>query len=303
MSRKFIEDNGLLRGSTSELQTAAAVSGTSVTRRKGGAVPGSLFLHDGLSLPVVNVGGADDYTPSSLLPLGVSHRYTLIERFVQRPALNADLLTSTATHAVSNSDFEVLGGNASSDDVVLAVGGGVTLTTDGGANTTDSVIILPHLDTGQTAWSAVKWNTLDRVIFETVIKTSSSIDCIIWAGLKLTNVNTVADDNNQCYFRYAAAVNSGTWGLISSRSGTDTTTNSGVTVAVSTSYHLMIRIDGAAVPHFFINGVEYGQGLAALTANIDLIPYVGVIQATSSVAGEITCRGISISKQYEEAHT
>lgn len=297
MSRKYLIDNGLFQGSTSEQPTVHATAG----RKTGGWKPGSLFLNEDTGKAKVNMGTLDDAIYADIMGQGLADRFCLVEHFRQCPGINADLASGTeATREPVNNNFETLGGNATSALVTFADGGGITLTTAGGANATDSIIIAPHLDTKQTAWAAAKWNTLDRVIWETTIKTGASLDCIIWAGLKLTNVNTVATDDNQVYFRYAAAVNSGTWGLVSSRAGTDTTTNSALTVAVSTKYHLMISIDGARVPHFFINGVEYGVGQSALTTNIDLIPYIGVIQATNSVAGVVTCRGIALSKEYND---
>jgi hypothetical protein len=115
------------------------------------------------------------------------------------------------------------------------------------------------------------------VLFETRIKTAANIaDQIIWAGLKLTNDNVVATDDNQVFVRYEAGVNGGEFQLITSSAGTDTTTDLNVAVAVSTEYHIKLVVNGDLDVHCYINGVQVARVQAALTTNIDLIPYVGV---------------------------
>ena len=86
-------------------------------------------------------------------------RYHLEEYFAQKPGINGDLAnTAEGTRVPANRNFEVLGTNADSGDVTFSTTiAGIQLQTDGADN--DSIIILPHLDAGQTAWSGVKWGT------------------------------------------------------------------------------------------------------------------------------------------------
>ena len=120
------------------------------------------------------------------------NRYYLEEFFERTPGLNADIQnTSEAVRMIVNTNFEVLGTNASSDDVSFSsTEGGIELQTDGADN--DQVIILPHLDTSQTAWTGIKWGTKNQVEWECAIRTGISNDSIantsFWAGLKLTEV-------------------------------------------------------------------------------------------------------------------
>jgi len=200
-------------------------------------------------------------------------RYVLTERFNHLPSTNANIGVAT------NLDFEVLGTNASADDVTFAATiGGLQLQTDGGEN--DSIIILPHLDSGQTAWTGVKWGTENQTIWEAIIRTDAITLCTIWAGLKLTNTATVATDDDQAFFRYAAASDTN-WQAEYSIGGSDTEVDTGVVVEANTNYYFRIEIDADRKAHFYINEVQVASS-TALTNDVDLIPYVGILANTNA---------------------
>ncbi|MDP3936851.1 MAG: hypothetical protein Q8R92_01800 [Deltaproteobacteria bacterium] len=216
-------------------------------------------------------------------------RIVLVENFKRAPALNAVIIidpdaddaTALAAYVAANKDFEVLGTNASSDDVTLAVGGGIKCETDGAS--ADQVIILPHLDSNQTSWSTTTWGTDQEAAWACCTTTGSSVaDTTIWAGLKLTNTSVVATDANQAFIRYADGTNDDKFQGVYSVAGTDYTIDLGVTVAADATYVLEVHIDSDRKPHFFVNGEEKGVGVALTTA-IDLIPYWGV-QADTAAA-------------------
>jgi hypothetical protein len=217
-------------------------------------------------------------------------RYILSDKFLRVPKLNADINSATeATREIANPDFEILGTNAASADQVHDAVGGFVLKTAGAA--TDSAILLPHLDTNQTAWSKVTWLPSKQPSFVTNVKTPASItNCTYWAGYKLTNTATVATDDDQVFFRYANGTDT-TWKCIYSIAGTDVSVDSGVTVAVSTVYRLWIMVDSAAIARFYINGTLVATS-TALTASAALIPYVGVLSATDATAKTLTIRNI-----------
>lgn len=225
--------------------------------------------------------------------------YCLEEFFKKRPALNAVKDFGTPTNAqviaadIANDDFEVLGTNMTTALATFAANGGVTLTTAGADN--DQGIIAPHLNTNQSAWASTLWGTEDQCRYEAWIQTGASIAAVtIWAGLKLTNTSVIATDDNQAFLRYAAA--DGTdWKLTCSRAGTDVTSDTGVVVAASTLYRLVIEIDSARRVSAFINGVQVADRLAALTDAIDLIPYIGVHANTAS-AKAITAKYLAMSR-------
>lgn len=243
-------------------------------------------------------------------------RYYLEEYFKRRPALNVQLATSedaanTLIHNVANKDFEILGTNASKDDVSFSTTeAGIQLQTDGADN--DQVIVLPHLDTDQTAWTGIKWGTENQVEWQCAIRTGANIaDTSFWAGLKLTEVPTYATDADQAYFLYAtdndqgALTTNANLHFVYSVGDTDYITDLGIAVAVSTIYKLRIVIDNHRQVAIYVNGVQYGLVTTstaggstqsttttlsnALTNDVDLIPYVGVQALTGSVKQITLC--------------
>lgn len=194
------------------------------------------------------------------------------------PQENGALASGTeATREIADPDFEVLGTNASSDDVTYYAEGGIKIETDGADN--DQVIIAPHLDATQTAWAQWTWGTDKQTEWDCILGTGSSVALVtIWAGLKLTNTSVVATDNDQAFFRVTAA---GNFAAIYSIGGVDVSTDTGVTVAASTTYRLRIQIDSARIARFWIDDVLVCTSTALADA-IDLIPYVGIHANTAA---------------------
>ncbi len=212
-------------------------------------------------------------------------RYELNENFKKLPQLNATIDGVYTGEVVRNcnTDFEILGTNASDLDVTFsATVAGLQLQTDGGTN--DQVIVLPHLDSLYTAWTGTKWGTENQTEWECIIRTDASVAAlIIWAGLKLTNTSVVATDANQVMFRFDTGV--ANWEAVTSIANTDTETDTGIVVAASTVYKLRISIDSSRIARFYINNTLV-HTTAALTNDIDFIPYIGV-QDTSGAAKTI----------------
>ena len=230
----------------------------------------------------------------------LSPRYELVNYFGENGhvCINADLASGTeATREPCDRNFEVLGVNHTSALVTYDPGGGLLLTTN--TADLDAMIVLPHLDTKQTAWAGTLWGTEDQVEWNAVIVVRDIVKATVWAGLKLTNVSALATDDDSCYFRFLAT-ESAFWRMNTSRAGTDTTTATAVTVADETIYHLRISIDDARVPRFYINGTQVSTSAeeVALTNNIDLIPYIGVsANGTTPGAKALTIVSSAISMQ------
>lgn len=212
-----------------------------------------------------------------------------------KPGINANIQDPTeATRMIADPDFEVLGTNADSSCTAFNAEGGVTLTTK--TTSGDQVILCPHLDSNQSAWSAWTWGTDRCVEWEAYFAAPATItSMVVWAGLKLTNTSVVATDDDQVFIRYEAGVNSGKWQVISSIGGTDTTTNTGLTFTASAAYKVTISIDTARVARIYIND-ELMYTTAALTDATDLIPYIGVQTATTA-ARAITVYGAQIQRK------
>jgi len=221
-------------------------------------------------------------------------RYYLEEYFSQKPSINASISPAfngtdntyageALVWAVANKHFEALGTNCVTADVTFhTTNAGILLTTHGAS--ADQVIIAPHLDTGQTAWTNIKWGTENQTEWTASIKTGAAITTMqIWAGLKLTNTGAITTDTDQVFFRYNTTDDATAfWTVISSIANTDTTTVTPVAIAADTQYKLQIKIDYARIARCYINDVLV-YTTAALTNDKDLIPYVGV-QALDTAA-------------------
>ena len=208
-------------------------------------------------------------------------RYSLEEYFDRKPQLNATSVidpdandaTSLAAFVKASRHFEILGTNAADANVTYH---GATATTNfatAGSSSSDSMIVLPHLDYlthavagAQTAWTGIQWGSENQTIWECCILTDSTIsDCMYYAGLKLTNTHVYGTDNDQAYFFYDSSktilANAGapdSWHFVYSVGGTDYVTNLNLAIAASTIYHLKIEIDGSRDVKIYINGVQYG---------------------------------------------
>ncbi len=200
-----------------------------------------------------------------------TRRITLERVFGERgtPAANA-----ATENFAADPWFEILGTNASADDITFRPDGSIRLTTDGADG--DGIFILPHLDTEHSPWENITWGTDDEVEWECLIRPLGSF-VIYWAGLKLTSTDVVATDDDQVYFRAENDVSSGVWVAQASVKGSD---QSAITANApdQTSFEpfrLGIKFDDEEVCHMFINGNEvFSRSFMGNT--VDLKPYICV---------------------------
>ena len=265
-----------------------------------------------------------------------ARRYYLEEWFNRRPGLNANL-DQAATIEVQRTlsyDFEALGTNMTSALCTFGATTGGILATTAGADA-DQAIVCPHLDddgtadTGAiTAWSGVQWGTENETHWETSIMLPALDNQKVWAGLKLTNDQLVATDDDQAYFKYQTeATNSeaftdyAKWHFVHSIGGTDYISVLPITVAINTPYHFKIEVDSDRKAAIFVNGIQYnvtttaGSTLgtavtavqpgkaatktAALTDDVNLIPYVG-IEAGAAAAEAVNVHYVACSRNVYE---
>lgn len=228
----------------------------------------------------------------------LSNRYELkwVPGVYGIPSANGDIISATeATNITCDRNFEIVGGNATTDDALVYAEGGIVLNTAGADG--DEIILAPHLDANQTAWKLVTWGTDKEVHWEAHIQMGASVaSCAVWAGLKLTNIDLVATDADQVFFRYESGVNSARWQAVSSIGGSDTTDDTGVpAVLANIVYHLKIVIDGERIAKFYIDG-NLVATTSALTDTVDLIPYIGVGERGASAAKAVRIFGQAISR-------
>jgi hypothetical protein len=236
-----------------------------------------------------------------------ARRKYLFEGFYQRPGLNAiNIIDPDANDAAAlavtqaaNKNFETLGTNYTTALTTFsATQAGITMTT--ATADQDQAILLPHLDTNQTSWSGTKWGTENQVEWECSISIPALDNQKVWAGLKLTNDQLVATDDNQMFFKYQSdATNSeafttfANWHFVHSIGGTDFISRLPIAVEADTQYHFKIEVDSDRKASIFVNGIQYNVtttsgstgGTAvttgttktgALTNDVDLIPYIGI---------------------------
>jgi hypothetical protein len=258
-----------------------------------------------------------------------ARRFYLEEWFLQRPGLNAniDQASTVEVQRALNRNWEALGTNMTTALCTFATTSAGILATTAGADQ-DQAIITPHLDTAATAWAGCLWGTENSVHFETSIMLPALDNQKVWAGLKLTNDQLIATDDDQAYFKYQTdATNSeaftdfSVWHFVHSIGGTDYITALPVTVAANTPYHLKIEIDSDRKATIFINGVQYNVAntagstggttatavqpgvqvtkTAALTDDVDFIPYVG-IEAGAGAAEAVNVHHVCMSRNVYE---
>lgn len=235
----------------------------------------------------------------------LSPRFELREAFGQDgiPGLSADITSATeATREPVNRNWEVAGANMTSALATYNAGGGLRLTTATADN--DQAWVIPHDDTKQTAWRQTAWTTDSSLVCQWYIGIKDIVKSIVWCGLKLTATDVIATDDDQCYFRFKAT-ESANWQYITSRAGVDVTAvggaaagGSAVPVVDERILHMMIVINAARVPHFFINARLVYVGAALVTA-ISLLPVCGVgASGVTPGAKALNAYGVSLSRNY-----
>ena len=251
------------------------------------------------------------------------------EWFLQRPGINADIdqVSTVEVQRALNRNWEALGTNMTTALCTFATTSGGVLATTAGADQ-DQAILTPHLDTAATAWAGTLWGTENQVHFETSIMLPALDNQKVWSGLKLTKDQLIATDANQAYFKYQTdATNSeafddySVWHFVHSIGGTDYITALPITVAANTPYHLKIEIDSSRKATIFVNGIQYNVAntagstggttatavqpsalpvkTAALTDDVDLIPYVG-IEAGAAAAEAVNVHYVCCSRNVYE---
>ncbi|RLI86097.1 MAG: hypothetical protein DRP01_04925 [Archaeoglobales archaeon] len=224
---------------------------------------------------------------------GISDRYGL-----EWTAGEDGLIQAAASIAwpTATRHFMLEGTNASNDDCVVDATGGLTIETDGSDG--DEEIISPHTGAHGTPWQDTSWSTEDELRWEAKIRTGESlVSSIIWAGLKETNTEAVATDDDQVYFRFEDDVDD-SWRLVYSIGGTDKQVDTGISCATDTEHHLVIEIDANRVATAYIDGASAAQ-TTALTNDVDLYPFIGIASDGDDVERSISIREQAISKDID----
>ncbi len=239
--------------------------------------------------------------------------FTHIERFQQRPLLNADYTPTAAddgndgaTEAElllmsrGNKHIEVLGTSATSALCAHLEGGGVRLTTAGAD--ADQTILAAQLDAGMSGLAAVNWDSRNEPLFlANIVAGPDAADvhnCTIFGGFKLTLTDIVATDANQFFFRVNNGAAAGTWNCVQSIADSDVEYDTGITIVAGTPYQLLVVLDENRVPHYYINGAKVWQGAGQATALATYEFYCGIADRGGGTAVELDVRNLAISQLY-----
>ena len=268
-------------------------------------------------------------------PAKDARRYYLEENFLKKPGLNAvaiidpdaDSASALAAYVIANKDFETLGTNYTTALTTFAVTGAGILMTTATADQ-DQAILLPHLDANQSAWAKTLWGTENSVHFETSIQLPALDNQKVWCGLKLTNDQLVATDDDKMFFKYQSDLTNSEafsdyakWHFVHSIGGTDYISVLPITVAINTPYHFKIEVDSDRKAAIFVNGIQYNvtttagstggtavtavqpgkaaTKTAALTDDVNLIPYDG-IEAGAAAAEAVNVHYVACSRNVYE---
>lgn len=199
--------------------------------------------------------------------------------------------------AIDQTSAAFLALNAANRLLLLALQGTQTVTSAYSASATTFTYSKTAADITTGAFTGlVKETALNASLTKTMI-------C---AGFKKTNDPVVPTDDDQCFLRFNSCVSatptgavSAYWQFITSRAGVDTVTEltNIAPPSMGTTYRIEIAINSDRIPSLWINGqsVEIGTGKAALSPNIDFIPYVevaasGIVPAAKAITLEyIAC--------------
>ena len=245
-------------------------------------------------------------------------RITFEDTFTHRPALPADTVPTvcavTAAQAAfmlaANRDWELIGDTMTSSLCTHSTGGGITLTT--ATNVDDGAIIAPTSVTspsksGIATWD---WSTSDEISIRARVKTEATAvtSSIICMGFYTTMADagyvlTTDDDQVGVMLNTDSATSTTNWlGVYSTNSADGSTVvdyeiDSGTAVVASTTYELALHLDSDRKPHFFLDGKQFGQGLA-MKADVDLVPYVGIqVTVAGSEDRALTVRKVALGKK------
>lgn len=267
------------------------------------ATPGSARWQVNPASGIANVAGLDAALGGVVQ---TRERFVLIERFEQRPLLEAAIDPGTATDPLqaeiddifmANRNFAVAGTNMTSALATHNVArGGIRLTTAGAES--DQAILQPRSNpAGASRWLAGFSSDLQPV-WRTQFRLASIALVSCKAALSLTNAHDLATDADQVGLwldttETESVVDNPNFQLITSINGTDVAVDTGIVAAADTEYELEIKLRADRRAEVRLNGVLLGV-TGALTTAKTLLPFTS-IEALEAEAKAIDIRYEAVS--------
>lgn len=203
---------------------------------------------------------------------------------------------------LANPDWEIVGTNSTAASAARATNGLIRLTTT--TTSGDSVILSPlseatiladgsNSGTYTSKFQATRWDTTKCPWARFQVVLSDLTTGTAWAGFKLTNVDTVATDDDQAYFRIASTDGAGTWDIVTSTGGSDEVASTSIDYVEDKLYILDVFIDKSRYAHYGISTINadgnivsnWFRSTAQVTNSlVTLKPFVGVKTGASAEA-------------------
>jgi hypothetical protein len=204
--------------------------------------------------------------------------------------------TTEAAHDL-NTDFVLSGTGTEISGATMGSDGGTRILASSGASAIGA-FVKPRAN---GRFGKVDWSTSKAPVFECLIQTSSAAVTLnaIQAGLMLTGAMDRTTDADQVKFFYNDSYT--TWQLALSNGTSDYVVDTGVTVAASTLYHMVLEVQDDRSVKAYINGDYVGvsnssSAAAILDATTELRPIVGVASDGNTAGAFIYLYRISCSQ-------
>lgn len=200
---------------------------------------------------------------------------------------------------IPNNNFVISGTSSTNSSVAFDnTRSGIILTTT--TATSSQVIISPSTTTQQSPWNSIKWGTENHLEWECAISMADNTELAIISGLQNVSPATFDESTiaNGIYFTNdTTAVK---WKVIVRIASTTYISLLPVAIVNDTIYKFRITIDSSRFARVYINDIQYNittvsGGTATtvtagaipskqLTDDVDLIPYIGLENSTTSSA-------------------
>lgn len=170
----------------------------------------------------------------------------------------------------SHEDDFISGGSSKNGLILTTANSGTIQSTSEANHPGISQLLTASSSNAQACWQSTTASITfggGAMYIDSWVKTDSALSdgtdtYTLWSGF---NDSTTGSGTDGAYFRYTHTENSGKWVCVTRSNTTETTADSGITVAVSTWYKLSVQVNADATSvAFYINGAL----VATITTNI-----------------------------------
>ena len=256
---------------------------------------------DGNGATLLNValdgGDLPDINTTTISYIGFTNTWSVANAGNQIAA--DSFIVEIKSKKIPNNNFVISGTSSTNSSVAFDnTRSGIILTTT--TATSSQVIISPSTTTQQSPWNSIKWGTENHLEWECAISMADNTELAIISGLQNVSPATFDESTiaNGIYFTNdTTAVK---WKVIVRIASTTYISLLPVAIVNDIIYKFRITIDSSRFARVYINDIQYNittvsGGTATtvtagaipskqLTDDVDLIPYIGLENSTTSSA-------------------